>query len=139
MTHWTNPWIEAIPVPAEELAQALAGGTIVVGDRKFAMTASFLLGSWLGNGNKIDAYILPGKSLGFYSVGVRYGDGGGDYLSPYAGDRTEKIEALLAKYTPAREPDAEERLTKLSPIVRALARQAAREDHESQGKKATPT
>jgi hypothetical protein len=98
MTHWTNPWNDAIPVTLLELAAchyglgkpcgALDGSSVI-------LTIDHILAHWRQYGNKLDAYILP-QPNGWHSIGVRYGNEGQQYLSP-AGDR-ERVTALLNHY-----------------------------------------
>jgi hypothetical protein len=99
MTHWVNPWEDAIPVPIEELAECHAhlGGTYrnMNGDA-FPLTKETILEHWGNAGEKLDAYVLPCPS-GEHCIGIRYGAEGSEYLSP-AGDK-EKVQALLNKYT----------------------------------------
>jgi hypothetical protein len=101
MSQWDqyNPWREKIVyVPAEELAEALAdGSTIKLTDGSVVeYTPELMLEHWHQNSYNIDAYILPGQALGF-SVGVRYGSHGAEYLSLYVRDQS-KIEDLYARY-----------------------------------------
>jgi hypothetical protein len=101
MTYWDqyNPWRErAVYVPIEELAEALADGSNVkLSDGTVAeYTAEFILEHCQQYSLNLDAYILPSDVLG-YSVGVRYGSHGPEYLSLYARDKS-KIEELYARY-----------------------------------------
>jgi hypothetical protein len=101
MAHWDqyNPWRDKIVyVPPEELAEALADGSQVrLPDGSVVeYTAELMLEHWRQNSYEIDAYLLPGQPLGF-SVGIRYGSHGSEYLSPYVRDQS-KIEALHARY-----------------------------------------
>lgn len=96
--HWhkANPWADAIVyVPAEELAEAIAGGTIITLNGVKPYEAAAILQRWKRH-KKIDAYILPQPS-GQHSVGVRYGSEGSQYYSPHNAN-PEKVQALLDKY-----------------------------------------
>ncbi len=97
MTHWVNPWEDAIPVSIEELAECHAGLGQFYGSASgsFKLTQVSVLEHWKNAGDKLDAYILPCSS-GYHCIGIRYGAEGQDYLSP-AGDK-EKVQALLDKY-----------------------------------------
>jgi hypothetical protein len=98
--HWKNPFEDAVPVPIEELVECVYGineewktstGVPLV------LTKRLLLLNWGMSGDKLDAYILPTVGIGgWHSIGIRYGNEGHQYLSPY-GDE-EKVMALLAKY-----------------------------------------
>jgi uncharacterized protein (DUF736 family) len=60
------------------------------------LTADMLVNSWTKqNTVQVDAYVLENQS-GQHSAGVRYGDGGPDYLSLYCDQ--PKLEKLLAAY-----------------------------------------
>ncbi len=104
MTHWINPWDDAIPVPIEELAECHTGlgemcgqyGESGVRIGSFILTKENVLEHWKSAGDKLDAYILPCAS-GYHCIGIRYGNEGWEYLSP-AGDK-DKVQALLKKYT----------------------------------------
>lgn len=93
MTHWINPWENAIPVPVEELAEALAEGTVGTDYDK-----DYLIKYWGTFGDKLDAYFLenPLSPYGL-SAGVRFGNRGDRYLSPYIRD-IGKARTLLNKY-----------------------------------------
>lgn len=104
MSHWDqyNPWREKIVyVPLEELADALAdGSSIELQDGSIVeYTAELMLEHWRRNSYELDAYILPGQALG-YSVGVRYGSHGAEYLSLYVRDQS-RIEELYQRYVEA--------------------------------------
>lgn len=100
-THWQNPWTEAVTVPIEELVECVYG----IGERYFdssgvyfIMTKEQMLSDWrVFAGDKLDAYILPGKNGMSHSIGIRYGNNGPEYLSPFGVQ--EKIQALLEKYS----------------------------------------
>ena len=98
--HWTNPWSEAIPVPLDELAEAIAGGvTLTVGSNTVG-NPEYLIEQWRKyHGVRLDAYVLPRKDQPWYSVGIRYGNRGDEYLSPSTFGREAQVEALLAKYS----------------------------------------
>lgn len=85
MTYWhnENPWADKVVyVPAEELAEALSGGTIKQPDGSVVeMDASFYINAWDRLG-EIDVYIIKGDAG--YSAGVRYGAEPHEYLSPHA-------------------------------------------------------
>jgi hypothetical protein len=100
VTHWHpfNPWAEyAVYVPAEELAEAIAGGTVRIGLNGPTVDndAAFILERWRRH-PAIDAYILP-QPEGRHSVGVRYGREGSQYYSPH-NQNPEKVEELLQRY-----------------------------------------
>ena len=99
MTHWINPWDNAIPVPVEELAEVLAGGTVFGSDNKpVPYDKEYLLNYWGSFGDKLDAYLLENTmSPHGLSSGIRYGNRGDRYLSPYIRD-IEKARILLEKY-----------------------------------------
>jgi len=104
MSHWDqyNPWREKVVyVPLEELADALAdGSSIELQDGSIVeYTAELMLEHWRQNSYELDAYILPGQALG-YSVGVRYGSHGAEYLSLYVRDQS-RIEELYRRYVEA--------------------------------------
>lgn len=85
MAHWheSNPWADkAVYVPVEDLAEAVSGGTIMVGsDRRIVdRDARYLLQSWSAYGDRLDAYILP-QPQGQHAAGVRFGPRESDYLS----------------------------------------------------------
>lgn len=101
MAHWDNynPWREKLVyVPLEELAEALAdGSSIRLPDGSVVeYTAELMLEHWQRNSYCLDAYILPGQALGF-SVGVRYGSHGSEYLSLHARDQS-RIKELYERY-----------------------------------------
>lgn len=101
MAYWDeyNPWREKIVyVPLEELAEALADGSnIQLTDGSVVeYTPELMIEHWQQYSYNLDAYILPGQPLGF-SMGVRYGSHGPEYLSLHVRDQG-KIEALYAKY-----------------------------------------
>ena len=96
--HEYNPWADSVVyVPAEELAEAIAGGTTYILDenRTVPYDAAFILERWFKRG-PVDCYILPQPS-GDHSVGARYGKEGSEYFSPY-NQNPEKVIALLKKY-----------------------------------------
>lgn len=97
-THWKNPWNDAIVVPIEELVECAHGLGEMWDDDKnqFLMTKEVMLQHWRQAGDKLDAYILRGNPGFQHCIGVRYGNEGHQYLSPY-GDQ-EKIQKLLEKY-----------------------------------------
>ncbi len=87
MTHWINPWADAVPVAIEDLANCHEGlggyySTMTPGER-ILMSQERILEHWRKAGDKLDAYILP-QPNGWHSIGVRYGNRGQDYLSPPA-------------------------------------------------------
>lgn len=103
MTHWhhSNPWADkAVYVPLEEMAEAVAGGTIMVGpDRRIVdRDPRYLLQGWKAYGDKLDAYILP-QPHGQHAAGVRYGPRDSDYLS-LSPQSPARVAELLAKYEP---------------------------------------
>lgn len=99
MTHWhaETPWAEAaVYVPATELAEALAGGTVRQTDGTVVpMDAKFHLAAWDRLG-ETDCYILDGP-MGF-SVGIRYGAEEHEYLSPHVRDQAV-VQALYQRHT----------------------------------------
>jgi hypothetical protein len=99
--HDVNPWADQIVyVPAEELAEAIAGGSTRLGSLAGPIVpydAAFILERWRRH-PAIDAYILP-QPEGRHSVGVRYGAEGSEYYSPH-NQNPEKVQALLEKYRP---------------------------------------
>ena len=107
MTHWTNPWADcAVCVPVNELAEALASDDLcgLPDGSSEVMDAQHYLRGWRHHGDKLDAYILEPlgppvvyPDIPFLSVGVRFGNEGSQYHSPYAGDGA-KIRALYNKY-----------------------------------------
>ncbi len=99
MTHWINPWDDAIPVSIEELAACHVGLNEYWLDAstntRFLMTEEKLLEHWRTAGDKLDPYVLECSS-GYHCIGIRYGNEPSEYLSP-AGDK-DKIRSLLNKY-----------------------------------------
>ncbi|SRR5260221_14168620 len=95
--HWINPWPEAIPVPIEELAECHGGLDQLCDSARgtFILTKEKVLEHWRSAGDKLDAYVLPCPSS-YHCIGIRYGNEGHEYLSPY-GDK-DKVQALLDKY-----------------------------------------
>ena len=86
--YWTNPWNGVVYVPLEELADCC----VVENFDK-----DQVLNYFYSRGRYLDAYILPSPyPKGYHSIGVRYGNDGPEYLSPY-GDQSKVLE-LLKKY-----------------------------------------
>jgi hypothetical protein len=85
MTHWVNPWKDAIPASLEELAECTEVGN---------WTSADSLHLWRGYGSKLDPYILDGGG-GRHCIGIRFGNKGEEYLSPYAPQ--DKIHRLLLR------------------------------------------
>ena len=84
MTHWKNPWEQAVPVPLDLLASCVAGGNIRDETGKTVpYDADYILKYWASYGDKLDGYLLQGMPGGHISAGVRFGPEGPDYLSPY--------------------------------------------------------
>lgn len=103
MANWhdCNPWADrAVYVPLEELAEAVAGGTIMVesGRRVVDRNPQYLLRGWRAYGDRLDAYILP-QPHGQHAAGIRFGPKDSDYLSlsPHSPAR---VADLLAEYEP---------------------------------------
>jgi len=98
MPHWKNPWENAIPVPLEELAEALEGGEIETAMGVVPYDKEFLMTWFRSHGDKLDAYVLQtqGGAGKWISAGVRFGNEGHQYLSPY-GDQ-KRLAALVQKY-----------------------------------------
>ena len=99
-TYWTNPWTDIISVPLNELAEALAhSGLCRMPDGTHElMNANHYIRGWSEYGDKLDAYIIKPYETDYgFSVGVRYGNEGNQYLSPHARD-TEKMNVLYQKY-----------------------------------------
>ncbi len=93
MPNWdhVNPWRGRIVyVPLDILAHCCAGGSVEVfpgnGEKSFVRPndAEFILNSWkrFGDGVSLDGYILPQPNRR-HSIGVRFGESGEQYLSPY--------------------------------------------------------
>jgi hypothetical protein len=100
--HWDNPWKNAVPVPLEELAGCVAGGTIRTPEGVKDYTVGYVIEAWRKFGDRLDGYILIGGETGAISVGVRYGDAGHQYLSPYC-QNDAMARDLVRKYEPAPE------------------------------------
>ena len=103
MTHWENPWADcAVNVPLHELAEALASDDLCGmpdGSRE-VMDAGHYLRFFAQGGDKLDAYILEPRSDAHdydFSVGVRFGNEGNQYYSPYARNSVP-IRVLYEKY-----------------------------------------
>lgn len=99
--HFENPWQEAIPVPLEELAACVAGGTISTPDGVKVYDVAYVLQSWRRYGETLDGYLLIAGSQdpSTICVGVRFGEDGPQYLSPYCEDRQLAM-SLVQKYGP---------------------------------------
>jgi len=69
MTHWTNPWEEAIPLDLDALDALLTP--------RFGHS---MKEHWLEAGEKLDAYMLPVRSSDV-SIGVRFGAEPHEYMS----------------------------------------------------------
>ncbi len=98
MTHWKNPFDEAVPVPIEELAECYAylGQQCASSSGNFIWTKEKVLKHWGAFDDKpVDAYILPQPS-GNHCIGIRYGAADSEYLSPEG--NKEKVQALLDRY-----------------------------------------
>lgn len=97
-THWhdQNPWRDTVVyVPIERLAECVAGGTIQIGleGPTVQYDVAYVLAHWAKYGDKLDAYILP-QPGGRHCIGVRFGAGDSEYLSPYNAN-PEITESLL--------------------------------------------
>lgn len=98
--YWPNPWINAVPVPLDELARLCAGSDVLMADGTvLSYDRSRVMASFLRCGNRLDAYLLPGLD-GLVSGGVRFGPDGDQYLSPLVRDQAG-AKALLATTGPA--------------------------------------
>lgn len=98
MTHWHNPYSEAISVTLEELASCDAALNTRCGfpdGSSRVLTLADLLDYYRSRGVRLDAYVLPQPS-GRHCIGVRFGPRDEDYLSPRANQ--EAVRALLALY-----------------------------------------
>lgn len=97
--HDYNPWKDSIVyVPVEELAEALADGRQISlqNGTTVEYTAEMMLEHWHEASYEIDAYILP-RAHG-YSVGIRYGSHGDQYLSPHVPDN-DRIHDLFLRHS----------------------------------------
>jgi len=101
MIHCENPWADcAVNVPLHELAEALASDDLcgLIDGSSEVMDAQHYLRHWTQGGDKLDAYILePCGEPPDFSVGVRYGNEGSQYFSPYARN-SAKVRVLYEKY-----------------------------------------
>lgn len=98
---WKNPWNDVVIVPIEELVECAHGLNEVwsSAEGNFLMTKELLLEQWRSAGEKLDAYILPGRNGRNHCIGIRYGAKGNQYLSPHGVQ--SKIQTLLEKYQPS--------------------------------------
>ncbi len=102
LVHWINPWEDcAVSVPVEELAEALASDDLcgLPDGSSEVMDAQHYLRFFALSGDKLDAYILESR-VDYdchFSVGVRFGNEGYQYLSPYA-KNSAKIRMLYDRY-----------------------------------------
>lgn len=97
--HWHNPFIGVVNVSLDELSLChndIGKWTRHRDGDSFILTPEILIGEWSQRGNKLDAYILP-QPDGFHDIGIRYGNGIEQYISPYG--NKEKVQALLNKYS----------------------------------------
>lgn len=86
--YWENSWKDVVYVPVEELAECCVVKNF---DKDQVLNYFYSRGLYL------DAYILPSNyDNGYHSIGVRYGNGGPEYLSPYG--EQSKVAELLKKY-----------------------------------------
>ena len=100
MTHWPNPWPEAVPVSLETIADLVAGGAIRQPDGSIVLyDAAYALAYFKSMGAKLDPYLLSGG--GRIQAGVRYGAEGNEYISPYL--PLERQGEARAAYTKAKE------------------------------------
>lgn len=100
-----NPWRDRLVyVPIEILVHCCTGGSITsltgFGTKiTVPNDANFILAQWHDyrfRYGAIDGYILP-QPDGNHSIGIRYGEEGSQYLSPYNAN-PELTEVLLAHY-----------------------------------------
>ncbi len=97
MTHWINPWTDAIPVTLDELAECCfwLGRTVTAFDgTEFVYTKELIVKHWTEQSNKVDPYVLICPS-GRHCIGVRYGNEPSEYLSPSANQA--KVTELLKR------------------------------------------
>jgi hypothetical protein len=88
-THWINPWPDAIPVDLETLATIVCKGS--------GKTLEEQIAYWKQSNEKLDAYLLPDGIGTFIHAGVRFGNAGENYYSPYVhSEETQvKLRAML--------------------------------------------
>jgi hypothetical protein len=104
MAHWHeyNPWADRLVyVTVEELAACVAGGEILdsMTGKVSAYDVEHVLREFRQYGDLLDAYILPNSgSPSGYSLGLRYGMNGRDYLSPGPGNLAA-LKATLERRT----------------------------------------
>jgi len=101
MTHWSehNRFAdEIVYVPVWELAACCEGGTVRLPYGEVVpYDVPLVLEEWHGSGDKLDGYILP-RPDGQHSIGIRYGTGDSEYLSPRVQDY-RLVNELLTKYS----------------------------------------
>ena len=96
MPHWHdhNPWNDRVVyVSLKELAAVTARRDAPATGQASDRDIIFVLAHWRAYGEKLDAYVLP-QPDGFHSIGVRYGAGVAEYLSPAVVDE-EALQSLL--------------------------------------------
>ena len=101
-THWDNPWKDAVVVPIDELVlcdKSLGQSYTDLDGSTKVMTKERLLEYYQQYGTKVDAYVLPNKP--WYSMGIRYGNKGPQYLSPMGDDK--KLRELYRRYSNERQ------------------------------------
>jgi hypothetical protein len=97
--HWheQNPWKDRVLyIPLAELAechQTTGKPYAYLDEKPLIYTVEMCLDHWREYGDKLDAYILTGKT---FTAGVRFGPDGPDYLSP--GFSLPKLWKLVQKY-----------------------------------------
>ena len=95
MRHWINPWAEARDVLLDDIITLVAR----YNNHPRPEEREQQLREWVGQYEKLDAYILPSPS-GWHCLGARYGNEGAAYLS-FPADKGPELNALLAKSTSA--------------------------------------
>jgi hypothetical protein len=97
--HWheQNPWKDRVLyIPLAELAEchaAIGKPYAYLDEQPLIYTVAMCLDHWREYGDKLDAYVLTGKT---FTAGVRFGPDGPDYLSP--GFSLPKLWKLVQKY-----------------------------------------
>jgi hypothetical protein len=94
--HEQNPWKDSlIYVDIHDLAECalLIGSQVRVDGELITFTKADVLHHWSQYGNRLDPYVLTGKTI---TGGIRYGAEGSHYLSP--GFSTAMLVGLIRKY-----------------------------------------
>jgi hypothetical protein len=96
--HWheQNPWKDRVLyVPLAELAECMLAFDKPIQTSNGIVTCDlqFILDHWRQHGDKLDAYVLTGKT---FTAGVRFGPEGEHYISP--GFTLPKLWKLVQKY-----------------------------------------